>query len=110
MPAREYSGVRDLAYSAWHRADRISRFLGRRRAALLSVIDIDWCEYCNVGSCREPLALIETARDQSGNRAVKPATVTGKLATKAGDARRECRQRQPACSLEVATNREVRST
>jgi hypothetical protein len=77
----ERTGKRDLTYSAWHRPDRIRAYLGPRRAAQLTVIDIDWCEYCAV--CREPVALIETARDDRGNRTVKPATVTFKLAKKA---------------------------
>ena len=53
--------TRDLAYSAWHRADSIRRYVGDAWANELTYIDIDGLEYCR--ACREPLCLIELARD-----------------------------------------------
>lgn len=79
MSMDERSGKRSLTYSAWHRPNSIRRFLGIRVASWLTVIDIDWCEYC--GSCKEPVALIET---QEGNRPPKDAPVMRRLAEKAG--------------------------
>ena len=74
----ERSGVRKLTYSQWHRPKSIRRYLGIRVASWLTVIDIDWCEYC--GSCGEPVALIET---QEGNRPPKDAPVMRRLAMRA---------------------------
>lgn len=48
----ERTGIRDLAYSNWHR-----QFCPER----VSMIDVDGLEYCR--RCRMPLALIETALD-----------------------------------------------
>jgi hypothetical protein len=53
--------------------------LDARQAYLLGLIDIDGCEYCR--HCCEPLALIET---QVSARAPKSATVTARLAKRAG--------------------------
>lgn len=78
MTMEERSGVRKLTYSQWHRPQSIRRFLGFRVASWLTVIDIDWCEYC--GSCKEPVALIET---QEGNRPPKDAPVMRRLAHRA---------------------------
>ena len=74
----ERTGNRDLLYSGWHRPRSISRFLGRRIAALVTVIDVDWCEYCNW--CYQPIALIET---QESGRMPKSANVTQRLAARA---------------------------
>jgi hypothetical protein len=90
MSMNERSGKRDLLYSAWHRPNGgrledgrkvpgIARFLGPRRAAQLTVIDIDWCEACH--ACSTPLALIET---QAGDRPPKSATITVALAALSG--------------------------
>lgn len=78
----ERYGDRDRAYSAWHRRGSTRRFVGLDRAQLLAMIDLDaalYVEYDN-GS-KEPLALIETARDVG--QAFKAATVTTRLAMRA---------------------------
>lgn len=69
MTREEITGVRDLTYSGWHRtlADHIT------------YIDIDACEYCQ--KCREPLILIELAKDYGQSN--KATTVLRKLALKA---------------------------
>ena len=79
MSHGERTGFRSLLYSGWHRRDRVSRFLGRAQAARLSMIDIDWCEYCYY--CSGPIALIETQESRSRP---KSARVTQKLARMAG--------------------------
>lgn len=76
----ERTGSRDLTYSRWHRSKSIARYVGPRRAAVLKVIDIDWCEACN--ACSQPLALIETVR--GGHPGSKPSTITENLAVMAG--------------------------
>ncbi len=79
----EKYGTRDRTYSAWHRRLSVRRFVGIERAQLLSMIDLDgtlWIEYDN--ETREPLALIETARDVGQAR--KSAGVTQRLAQRAG--------------------------
>jgi hypothetical protein len=65
----EITGKRDLTYSGWHRTlpDDIA------------MIDIDSLEWCH--RCREPLALVETARYTGRG---KVASVTARLAAKAG--------------------------
>jgi len=70
MTRRERYGTRDLAYSGWHRLLEDD----------LTYIDIDGCEYCR--RCREPLALIETARDVGQD--YKATTVLRRLAVRAG--------------------------
>jgi hypothetical protein len=75
MSQAERTGVRDLLYSRWHRQDSINRFIGIRSAAMLKVVDIDWCEACQF--CSQPVALIET---QESKRAPKAATITQNLA------------------------------
>jgi hypothetical protein len=79
VSTRERTGVRDLTYSKWHRAESVARFLTLSRAAKLTMIDIDGCEYCCY--CSVTLALIET---QNSTRGPKPATVTKRLARDAG--------------------------
>ena len=37
--------IRDLIYSAWHREDSISRFIGLSSAKQMSMQDIDFVEY-----------------------------------------------------------------
>lgn len=71
----ERTGTRDLLYSRWHRSASTKRFLGARRAAQLSAIDVDFCEWCH--ACKRPLALIETQRS---NNPPKSASVTVELA------------------------------
>lgn len=77
-----HGGQRDLTYSAWHRRHSTRRFVGINQAQLLAQIDLDaslWVEYDD--GTKEPLALIESARDVGQ---WKPGTVTRKLAEKAG--------------------------
>lgn len=78
----ERFGVRDLAYSAWHRTASIKRFIGWEQAQLLSMCDADsvlWLEYAHHG--KEPLALIEAAIDVG--QVAKPATAITRLAKRA---------------------------
>lgn len=79
----ERYGTRDRSYSAWHRRQSTARFIGLERAQLLAMIDLDaalYVEYDN--RSREPLALIETARDVGQD--FKSASVTMRLARRAG--------------------------
>jgi hypothetical protein len=80
MSMEERTGLRDLTYSQWHRPTSIARYVGQQQAATLGMIDVDGCEYCR--TCRQPLALIETALDRGQN--IKPAWVTTALASRAG--------------------------
>lgn len=64
----------------WHRPESIRRFLGRPRDEWISQIDIDCCEYCHLGGCSEPVALIETKLIWSRE---KTFTVTKNLAQRA---------------------------
>jgi hypothetical protein len=74
--------LRDRAYSAWHRRLSTRRFIGIERATRLSMIDLDAALYVEFDDqSREPLALIETARDVGQGH--KVATVTAKLARRA---------------------------
>lgn len=60
----ERYGFRSAEYSSWHRTASLRRFLGAQLAETVSVIDLDhaiWIEHAHGG--REPLALIESARD-----------------------------------------------
>ena len=78
----ERFGTRDRSYSAWHRRNSTRRFVGIDRAQLLAMVDLDCSLYVEYDdSTKEPLALIETARDVG--QAIKPATVTLALAKKA---------------------------
>lgn len=75
-------GTRDRAYSAWHRRRSISRYVGIEAAQTLSMIDLDMCLYVEYDDLsREPLCLIETARDV-GQRE-KACSVTVRLARRA---------------------------
>lgn len=75
MSMEEGTGKRDLLYSGWHRPSRVREWMTAREAALLTQIDIDWCEYC--AFCGQPVALIET---QESTKGPKSARVTGNLA------------------------------
>ena len=78
----EVYNTRDRSYSAWHRRLSTGRYVGIERAQLLAMIDLDaslYVEYDN--GTKEPLALIETARDVG--QSYKTATVTLKLAQRA---------------------------
>lgn len=79
MSMEERTGQRDLLYSKWHRPSRVREWMSVRERAMLTQIDIDWCEYC--AFCSTPIALIET---QESTRGPKPAKVTGNLAEMAG--------------------------
>jgi hypothetical protein len=82
MAQEEIFGTRDRAYSAWHRRLSTRRFVGIERAQLLSMIDLDGALYVEFdGLNREPLALIETARDVG--QANKCAAITTSLARRA---------------------------
>jgi hypothetical protein len=73
---------RDRSYSAWHRRRSISRFVGIEAAQTLSMIDLDMVLYVEYDDAtREPLCLVETARDV-GQRE-KPCSVTVRLARRA---------------------------
>lgn len=61
MSLKERYGKRDLVYSKWHRPQSISRFLDDQYAYNLDFIDLDAIEYCYF--CKEPLALLELAKD-----------------------------------------------
>ena len=79
----EVWGTRDRTYSAWHRRLSLRRFVGIERAQLLSMIDLDGALYVEYDDgSKEPLALIETARDVG--QAFKATTVTTNLARRAG--------------------------
>lgn len=45
MSHEERYGVRDKAYSAWHRRGSVRRFVGIDQAQLLSMIDVDGAMY-----------------------------------------------------------------
>lgn len=79
MAQEEIHGTRDRTYSAWHRRNSTRRYVGIEKAQLLAMIDLDaacYVEYDN--ATKEPLSLIETARDVG--QAYKNATVTKNLA------------------------------
>lgn len=79
----ERYGTRDRTYSAWHRRLSTQRFVGIDHAQLLAMIDLDAALYVEYDDgTKEPLALIETARDVG--QEYKPATVTAGLARRAG--------------------------
>lgn len=82
MAQEEVYGTRDRSYSAWHRRNSTRRFIGIEKAQLLAMIDLDASLYVEYDDgTKEPLALIETARDVG--QPYKTATVTQKLAIKA---------------------------
>lgn len=73
---------RDLTYSAWHRRGSMRRFVGIEKAQLLSMSDLDCVLFVETDSAsREPLALVETARDVG--QSWKGASVTLNLAKRA---------------------------
>ena len=79
----ERYGTRDRTYSVWHRRFSTRRFIGIEAAQRLSMIDLDAALYVEYDDqSREPLALIETARDVG--QAWKSACVTKRLAQRAG--------------------------
>jgi len=78
----ERYGTRDRAYSAWHRRLSTRRFVGIEHAQRLAMIDLDAALYVEYdGDSKQPLALIETARDVGQSH--KPASVTVSLAKRA---------------------------
>lgn len=82
MSQEERLGTRGREYSAWHRRASLRRFVGLERAQLLSMCDIDaalWLEHDDLS--KEPLALIETARDVG--QGYKSGTVLQRLAKRA---------------------------
>jgi len=82
MAQEERFNERDRSYSAWHRRMSTRRFIGIEKAQLLAMIDLDASLYVEYDDgTKEPLALIETARDTG--QPYKTATVTTKLAQRA---------------------------
>lgn len=82
MSQEERTGRRAGEYSAWHRRASLARFVGAERAQLVAMCDIDaalWLEHDDL--TKEPLALIETARDVG--QPFKSGTVLVKLAKRA---------------------------
>lgn len=78
----EKYGTRDRVYSAWHRRLSTRRFVGIEHAQRLAMIDLDAALYIEFdGGRREPLALIETARDVG--QTWKASTITVALAKRA---------------------------
>lgn len=83
MSQEERYGTRCNAYSAWHRARSIARYVGLERAQTLSMLDLDVITFLEVArGSREPLALIEVAKDCG--QAEKPASSVARLAERAG--------------------------
>lgn len=79
MAQEEVYNDRRRDYSAWHRRNSTRRFVGIENAQLLAMIDLDASLYVEYDDgTKEPLALIETARDVG--QSYKTATVTLKLA------------------------------
>lgn len=82
MSQEERYNTRDRSYSAWHRRQSTRRYIGIENAQLLAMIDLDASLYVEYDDgTKEPLALIETARDVGQPH--KTATVTLKLAQRA---------------------------
>lgn len=79
MTLHERWGTRDLTYSRWHRPDSIRRFLPDYDARRLDMIDLDAVEVCH--DCRQPLMLLELARDVG--QAYKATTILRELALRA---------------------------
>ena len=81
MQEEQYN-ERDRSYSAWHRRLSTRLYVGIEKAQLLAMIDLDASLYVEYDDgTKEPLALIETARDTG--QPYKNATVTKKLAIRA---------------------------
>lgn len=75
MSQEERYGAREQTYSAWHRRNSTRRFAGMESAQLLAMIDLDVALYLEYDDgTKEPLALVEVARD-CGQR-FKAASVT----------------------------------
>ena len=82
MSQEEIYNTRDRTYSAWHRRLSTGRYIGIENAQLLAMIDLDASIYVEYDDgTKEPLALIETAKDIG--QTFKTATVTVKLAQRA---------------------------
>jgi len=82
MAQEEKYNSRERSYSAWHRRNSTRRFIGIEHAQLLAMIDLDASLYVEYDDgTKEPIALIETARDVG--QPWKTATVTQKLAQRA---------------------------
>lgn len=78
MTQEERFNTRERSYSAWHRRLSTQRFVGIERAQTLAMIDLDASLYVEYDDgTKEPLALIETARDVG--QEFKNATVTTNL-------------------------------
>lgn len=78
----EQYDTRDRAYSAWHRAPSIRRYLRTTQAESLTMVDLDsvvFTEYDH--GAKMPLALVEVAMDIGQE---KPAGVLQQLARLAG--------------------------
>lgn len=83
MSQEERFGTRDRTYSAWHRRMSTRRFVGIEKAQTLAMIDLDAALYVEYDdSTKEPIALVETARDCG--QTYKCAAVTRNLAKRAG--------------------------
>ncbi len=78
--ARHLPRGHDQYLDIWHRKESLRRFLDPQVAEWMSLIDIDCCEYCHLGGCLEPVALIETKLVMSTD---KTMTVTRNLARRA---------------------------
>lgn len=79
----EHTGRRDLIYSGWHRRASTRRFIGKEQARFLAMIDLDGAIFAEYeDGSKEPLVLIETARDVG--QEWKSARVTANLARRAG--------------------------
>lgn len=79
---QEKWGVRDLSYSAWHRAGSIGRFLGFEEARGMTLVDLDgvlFVEYRPFS--HRPLMLVEAAIDVGQDW--KPVRVLEALAVRA---------------------------
>ena len=82
MSQEEIYNTRDRTYSAWHRRLSTGRYVGIERAQLLAMIDLDASIYVEYDDgTKEPLALIETAKDVG--QKYKTASVTLNLAKRA---------------------------
>ncbi len=82
MAQEERYGYRGREYSVWHRRNSTRRFVGIEHAQRLAMIDVDaaiFLEYDD--GTKEPMALVEVARDVGQDH--KTATVTQTLAAKA---------------------------
>lgn len=82
MTQEERYNHRERSYSAWHRRNSTRRYIGIENAQLLAMIDLDASLYVEYDDGdKEPLALIETARDIG--QTYKSAAVTLNLARRA---------------------------